>query len=303
MRLAALTTGVGVPAGVFQGSVAAVHPHACIIALQNGALVTLAVRAVGNLPCGITLDSPPMFAFAGNVAPGAGAVVRGGILRFTGSAFSVDLRGARPWRSELTAHSIDLRRRSTRRAWVVALTALKMDGRGASLARLAGASIDMLASASRACDIAASGKALTRLVGLGEGATPAGDDYIVGHFTALWSCRGRNEARAEFVGRLGVRLKELAGRTHRMSRVYLQAAAEGEVSERLANLATRVAVGATPRAVGAATSAALAVGHSSGANGILGLLVGSAACGTGEFAPVCRILAAKREINSELRTG
>ena len=302
MRLAALTAGIGIPVGAFQGSVVAVHPRACVLALQNGALVTLVVRAVGSLPFGITLDAPPMFLFADWVSVGAGIAARGGILRFAGSPLSVDLRDAEPWQSRLTDHAIDLGKQSTRAAWDIAMRALQEDGRGAPLARLAGASIDMLAGASRACDIAASSEAFSRLVGLGEGATPAGDDYLVGHFTALWSRVGRNKGRAAFVAQLGVRLKEIAARTHRVSRVYLEAAAEGEVSERLATLAAQVAAGATPRAVGAAASAALAVGHSSGANGIMGFLLGSAAWDPGVVASVGHALAAKQETIPTLRT-
>ena len=301
MRLVALTSGIGIPAGAFEGSVAAVYPRACVLALQNGAIVTLVARAVGSLPRGITLDAPPTFPFADCVAVGAGIFARGGILRFAGSPLSVDLRNARPWRSRLTDHAIDLGKRSTREAWDVTMTVLQEDGRGASLARLAGPPIDMLVSASRACDIAASSDALSRLVGLGDGATPAGDDYLVGHFTALWSCVNGDEGRAAFVARLGVRLKEFAARTHRISRVYLEAAAEGEVSERLTKLAAQVAAGATPHAVGFAAAAALDVGHSSGANGILGLLLGSAAWGPGAVAPACRILATKEEIIPKFR--
>lgn len=290
MRLAALTTGVGAPAGAFQGSVAAVYPHACIVVLQGGALLTLAVRAVGSLPCAITLDVPPTFTFARFIAAEAEAVARGGILRFADSPLSIDLRDARPWRSRLTGHAIHLGERTTRRSWKVAMRALKLDGRGATLLQLAGASIDMLVNASRDCDIARAGEALARLVGLGEGTTPAGDDYIVGHFTALWSCGGGNGARAKFVDRLGIQLKELAVRTRPLSRVYLEAAAEGEVSERLTNLAAQIAAGAPSRAVITAFAAAVAVGHSSGANGILGLLLGSAACGPGEIAPVSSVI-------------
>jgi hypothetical protein len=120
MRLDALTAGFGVPASVFQGSVAAVHRRACVLALQNGALVTLVVRAVGSLPFGITLDAPPTLLFADCVAVGSGIATRGGILRFAGSPVSVDLRDARPWRSKLTEHAIDLGKQSTREAWDVA---------------------------------------------------------------------------------------------------------------------------------------------------------------------------------------
>lgn len=302
MRLAALTAGFGIPTGVFQGSVVAVHPRACVLALDSGALVTLVLPVVGSLPLGITLDAPPTFLFADCVRVGAGIAARGGILRFAGSSLSVDLRDARPWRSRLTDHAIDLGMRSTREAWNVAMTALQADGRAAPLARLAGKSIDMLVGASRACDIAAASEAFSRLVGLGEGTTPAGDDYLVGHFAALWSCVGEDEGRATFVARLGARLKVFAAGTHRISRVFLEAAAEGEVSERLVRLAAQVAAGATPRAIDIAAANALDIGHSSGANGTLGLLLGSAACGPGSVASVRQILAAKKKVDPILGT-
>jgi Protein of unknown function (DUF2877). len=296
MRLAALTAGFGIPTGVFRGSVVAIHPRACVLASRTEYFVTLVVHTVGSLPFGITLDAPLTFHFADSVAIGAGIAARGGILRFTGSSLSVDLRGALPWRSRLSDHTIDLGKRSVRKAWEVAMTALQEDGRGAPLGRLAGASIDMLVDATRACDIAASSEVFSNLVGLGEGATPAGDDYLVGHFAALWSGVRGDESCASFVFRLGTRLKQFAARTHRISRVYLEAAADGEVSERLAKLAAQIAAGATPRTVKVTVAAALAVGHSSGANGIMGLLLGSAAWGPGAVASVSRVLATKQEI-------
>jgi len=303
VRLAALTSGIGIPVGAFEGSVAAVFPRACVLALQSGALVTLVMRTVGGLPCGITLDAPPTFVFTDCVAAGAKIAARGGILRFAGSSLSVDLRDARPWRSRLTDNAIDFEKRTTREAWDVAMKVLREDGRGASLARLAGVSINLLVDASRDCNIAVASEALSRLVGLGGGTTPAGDDYLVGHFAALWSCVSGDEGRTAFVSRLGVGLKESAVRTHRISRVYLEAAAEGEVSERLANLAARLAAGASPPAVGSAVVAALDVGHDSGANGVMGLLLGSAAWGPGAVASATRALAAEQEVVPKSRTN
>jgi len=118
---------------------------------------------------------------------------------------------------------------------------------------------------------------MSRLIGLGPGSTPAGDDYLVGHLAGLWSCAGASGARRSFVADLGEGLRKSALRTNRVSRVYLEAAAAGEVSERLGDLAARVAQGADAASVCAATDAALAVGHSSGACGVLGLLLGCAA--------------------------
>ena len=64
-----------------------------------------------------------------------------------------------------------------------------------------------------------------------------------------------------------------------MSRVYIEAAAAGEVSERLAAVATCIAAGATPTAIAGAALAAIEIGHSSGADGMLGFLLGLAAWG------------------------
>jgi hypothetical protein len=62
-----------------------------------------------------------------------------------------------------------------------------------------------------------------------------------------------------------------------VSRLYLEAAAQGQISERLYALATCIATGAGEETVTFAAEAALNVGHSSGACGILGLLIGCAA--------------------------
>jgi hypothetical protein len=51
--------------------------------------------------------------------------------------------------------------------------------------------------------------------------------------------------------------------------------------ERLAAVAARIAAGAAPTALAEAAAAAVAVGHTSGADGALGLLLGLAAWGPG----------------------
>ena len=61
-----------------------------------------------------------------------------------------------------------------------------------------------------------------------------------------------------------------------VSRAYLLSAIAGNASERLALLAALIARGATPPEVHAATRAALAVGATSGADGVIGLLAGAA---------------------------
>ena len=117
------------------------------------------------------------------------------------------------------------------------------------------------------------------LIGLGDGKTPAGDDYLVGIFAALWS-RAASQA---FAAALRPKLMTLAARSSDLSSLYLQEAARGEVSERLFDVAAGICAGDSEDVVGNAVTKALAVGHSSGAAGIFGLLKGYAACAQAPF--------------------
>jgi len=278
MRIAALRIGPGVPRHGFAGVVAATHARACLIALTNDRLVTLVTPEIGGLPNGITVDAPDGFSFERSLSVGACAAVRGGMLRVDGG-FCIDLRASRPWRSHLDRLALNLARAPVRLAWDTAWSALRAHGAFAPLVRRGAAAITQMCEATRDLDLACARQAMSALIGLGEGSTPAGDDYLIGHFVGLWSCAGTDDARQRFIADLGETLREMASRTNLVSRGYLEAVAEGEVSERLATLAWRIAAGAGAEPVAAAAAAALAVGHSSGACGVLGLLLGSAAWG------------------------
>ena len=278
MRISAVLIGPGVPRNDFVGLVAATYARACLIALTNDRLVTLVVAEIGGLPNGITVETPDGFSFEQSLSIGARAAVRGGMLRVD-NGFCVDLRASRPCRSHLDRLAFNLAHEPVRLAWDAAWSALRAHGAFAPLMSRGGAAITRMCEATRDLDSTCARQAMSALIGLGEGLTPAGDDYLVGHFVGLWSCAGADGARQRFIADLGKSLRDMAFRTNRVSRVYLEAAAEGEVSERLATLACRIAAGAGEEPVALAAAAALAVGHSSGACGVLGLLLGSAAWG------------------------
>jgi hypothetical protein len=279
VRLAALMVGAGVPGGDFSGRVLEVHARACLIAVSDEICVTLAAAVLGGLPCGIVLGTPSGFFFSSVLGPGAEAAARGGILRIGGGALAVDLRAARTWRSELPALNLDLSRPASRATWVALAAAVLADGRADALRHCASAAISALTAATRARNAAAARHAMSRLIGLGEGRTPAGDDYLVGYAAGLQAC-GRAGPPAAFTAALLAGLRTLARETNRVSRLYLEAAATGEISQRLHRVATAVASGADRAEGERALADALAVGHSSGAAGVLGLLHGSAAaCG------------------------
>src|SRR5262249_57250516 len=91
-----------------------------------------------------------------------------------------------------------------------------------------------------------------------------------------WCSASADAARRAFLVELGAAIAA-AGRTNAISRSYLSAASTGEVSERLAGVAQCIANGAAPAALDAAVGAALAVGASSGADGLLGFLIAARA--------------------------
>ncbi|HYM30992.1 MAG TPA: DUF2877 domain-containing protein [Candidatus Cybelea sp.] len=277
MRLAALTAGIGAEAGRFAGTVHSVFVRACNIMTEQNLLLALVTRETGAVPRGFQLATPQGFSFADHLRPGARVACRAGILRIAGSDLSIDLRPARPWRgapqARVAAAVADGPARSAVAiAWRVAWTALEDHQGAAGFARVAAGPIDALVRATSAlhsCDAAA---ALMRLVGLGDGLTPAGDDLLAGYLAGLWRAAGTDPARRAFLDALAADARFAAERTNAISRSYLEAAAEGEVAEPLAFLADRIGAGDAARTA-SAVAAALSVGASSGAAGTLGLLL------------------------------
>ena len=272
MRLAAISLGFGAPSGDFAAAIAAVHPRVCVLSLSDHSLLTLVAPEIGRLPRGIGFETPPGFEFEKAFPEGADVATRAGILRIASTQLSIDLRRAAAWRSPLADLRLDGTREPVANALKTARLALADDGRNLILARTAAACLIKLTKATRALSVKEAEDAISALVGLGEGATPAADDFLVGYLAGLWACSARNEPRIAFVAAVVARVRQLASLTGAVSRAYLEAAAEGEVSERLYDLALHVSAGSGADAIRRASAAALAVGHSSGACGLQGFL-------------------------------
>jgi len=277
MRLAATAIGTGVPDSGLAGTVVCVYQRICLLGLSDQILLTLATSSFGHLPRGISLDSPSEFLPAGELAAGREFAARGGVLRFSGSTLSVDMRGARRWRCDLAGLKIDINRTPVLHAWNVARAELCRDRRSHVLLQVAGRAVEDLLAATRRLVAAEAAPAVFALVGLGEGSTPAGDDFLVGYIAGLMASAGAFEPRIRFVSALCEQLKASVSRTPRVSAMYLEAAAEGQVSERLYTVAMCIAAGTDEERVIGAVRAALAVGHSSGASGVLGMVIGCTA--------------------------
>ena len=279
MRIAGLARGVGVPAADFAGRVAEIHARAALLKLADDALISLLGGELGRQPRGISLDLPEDISLLNLLYANAELAMRGGVIRFADSALMIDLRKTQEWRCGIDRLDFDYRNPATARAYRIARLALEHDGRAQGFREIAGERLDRLNAAIHDGDLASSERAIGDLVGLGEGKTPAGDDYLVGICAAIWSC---SAARA-FAAVLGPKIIALAARTGDLSSLYLREAAHGEVSERLADVAAGICAGGSDDVFGNAVKKALAVGHSSGAAGILGLLKGYAACAQAPF--------------------
>ncbi|MGH8633249.1 MAG: DUF2877 domain-containing protein, partial [Burkholderiales bacterium] len=134
-----------------------------------------------------------------------------------------------------------------------------------------GQTLPVLARATEMKDDAAVVSALSALVGLGAGLTPAGDDFIVGYLAALWSRSYREPGVAALLRALASTAGELSLHTNVISRQMLLDALQGHFAERLTEVVRCVCDGGD---VAGAAMRALEVGHSSGADHLCGLLFG-----------------------------
>jgi hypothetical protein len=271
MRLAAIRAGLGVAGPSFDGTVHSVFARAVNLAVGDR-LTALVAAELGNFPRAYLVDAAPDFDFARHLAPGDPVACRGGILRVAGRELSVDLAHAAPWRAGLGQLAIDKSDRAIARTLETVARRLAAHDHGVAFSRLAADRIAALAHATSRLDVDGASEGATRLIGFGPGLTPSGDDYLVGFLAGLWSVASADAAFHAFRLSFARRIVEAARGTNEISQVFLEAAAEGEVSERLATLAAAIARAEPDAQLAAACDAALDVGASSGADGVAGLI-------------------------------
>lgn len=297
MRLAALSAGIETTTDRFTGVIHSVFRGACNIRLADSNLLTLLSSCHGDVPNGFRLATPSRFGFSSLVRTGQPVACRGGILRIAGSDLSADLRCADRRHIDLASLRIDLHRANHAATWAVARHTLEMEGRGnmrslrglsvvhaernsaisiglRSTARGAFQLILPLLHATRILQLEQAAIPIERLIGLGAGLTPMGDDFLVGYMTGLWGSAGRDVLRLRFLASLGARLAIAAMGTNEISRAYIHSAIKGHVAEPLALLARQLDRPTSNDHVRSATLAVLEIGHSSGTDAVAGLLAG-----------------------------
>jgi hypothetical protein len=276
--LHALSTGSRMASGDFTGAVHSVFGRACNIALDGGSMLTLLAAEFGNVPHGARLDTPPGFKFDRALGTGERVGCRGGVARFATAGLAVRLSGARRWHAELDHLVVDLGLPRVAAAWKLTQLVMELHARAHSQGglNLPHARRKALPDAVSALRRRASKTAVVRLVGCGPGLTPAGDDLLVGFLAGLRASAGNCASRQAFLAEFSATVRGAATGTNAISRTYLEHASDGAFAEPLVHLVRCIAEGAEAHHVEAAAGMALAVGATSGADGVRGLLTAMA---------------------------
>ena len=268
-----------------------VYRQACNIELEDGALVTLLGREPGNVPHGIRCPLPRPADFRVWLRPDQVVATDGVWLHVAAAGVSIDLSAAARWRCGLDRCTIDLRAAVSVRALRLVHSVLReqtpqsgfaplllRDATPASpleqaLQRRLMRALPDLSRADAGLDFAAAAQALAALAGLGPGLTPSGDDFIVGYLAALYTRGACEPLLWPYLSGLSEPVMQFARSANLISRQYLLNALAGEFSESLAQVVWAVS-GSDDLRVREATAQLVRVGHSSGADCLLGLLFG-----------------------------
>ena len=138
----------------------------------------------------------------------------------------------------------------------------------------AAATVTALLGACRQSDGRRAAEHAARLVGWGEGLTPAGDDFLVGLCAGLDVQIGGNVARRACRDAIGCAMIASTPRTTTISAHYLRLAAAGHFQERLLAARDALLSSESPQQRDEALRAACAIGATSGTDGVAGLLAG-----------------------------
>ena len=113
-------------------------------------------------------------------------------------------------------------------------------------------------------------------MGMGPGLTPSWDDFLAGYFSGLHATTLGHSDRSRFVAGLGEAVRVASSTTTILSRVQLEHAVNGHVSEGLVAILKAMAEGDVIGTT-AATADLLNVGSTSGIDTLLGVVLGVAA--------------------------
>ncbi len=269
-------------AGVDALRVQSIYRSVLNITTADG-LLTVASPEGGGLPNGILADLGPDWRAIG-LSSGMVVYATDASIRVPDAGLEIQLDAASRWSPRLqssaeTAHSAAARwGRRTATTRTIAQARASAGGFGALLgddvsidpAGILGVARPMLAElvvALETGDRRLAAEVATRLIGLGAGLTPSGDDVLVGVEAALHAV-----ARPS-AGFLALAMSDVEERTTELAATLLRHAAAGEFAERLHTLLAAL-LGSDDETIPAAIDRAVAWGATSGTDCLLGVLIG-----------------------------
>lgn len=286
MQVHAASIGEAVPRENFDASIQSAFDSAVNLRLPDeDRLITVLISDHYELPQGIRIETKHLS--LQSLTIGLRAASRGDILRFASSPLAIDLRRASVWKCRVRELNTDMSLPAAQKAWSTALDLLikrqRLKGTdivandlfqldvGSALGQRMSKPVMQLLNAAEQFDVQASTHAAEKMIGLGPGVTPAGDDILIGFLAALWSVAGSNQTQLSYIRSFGREIIKISKQTSEISRTYLYHAAQGQFSSSLSALAEAIGTGDD---VEPATKEAMHVGHSSGMDSVTGLLIG-----------------------------
>lgn len=262
------TVGYRVPRMEFDGRVHSTFARACNIACGD-VLLTLVDRDAGNGPTLLRIaagarDLRRMFDVDEPVRCARG------ILR--GARTDIQLAHARVWRPAAHAARVTPAQIENHLRRAAADLAMQRRRRASAIDRAAAPVVAALRDACRRLDDRGAAEHAERLIGWGEGLTPAGDDFLIGVCAGLDALIDGDAARQACRDSIGAAMCTASGRTTTISAHYLRLAAGGHYQERLLDARDALLCDASPQRRDVALRTACTVGASSGTDSVAGLL-------------------------------
>ncbi len=255
-------------ASTIRARVLSVHARACNLITGDERLVALAHPSLGNGPFHILVDLPiPFFEY---LSPGQPAHIATGIVHV--GNLHVDLRAAHEWAPQIDWP--DPPDTTTKRG-LVSLLEDTLSHQGQEMDPAAAAArATILPTLSGITEAIARGenarvfRGLSKIIGLGPGLTPAGDDAVLGVLAGLWIWGSTGLSVAEVAQLVDEIARE---RTHLLSREWLHHAGQGAFAEPWHRLVQAIARAEEDR-IRQALRKILHTGASSGEYALRGLL-------------------------------
>jgi Protein of unknown function (DUF2877) len=263
------------------GQVHSVFAHACNLACDAPAgvgLLTLCTSALPDAPTALRLaqgvgdaDLRTLFR-VGDPVSGSGDTWRVGTVQ-------LDLRAASRWQPTPCATHLAAEQLHANWRRAARLLAQQQQQQHPPSVLHADA-VPVVAALTQACrelDFDAAASHAGRLIGWGEGLTPSGDDFLVGLLAVLGALAQDETRRSAFCAALAAHIAAQVQRTTPIAAHYLRLAAGGHFGEPLLTLRDALLTQADGSRVDAALQHALAIGATSGADTVAGLVAGLSA--------------------------